>query len=256
MSAEALAAEHGRFGVDFREAVARPLGFRGVDWRAAEVGPGGDAAEETSLLLLAGAGSFSLTGSTAGVFYGRKIAAGAGSYLLTGTAATFVSHVWHDSFVSTLNANSGGGLNGTNAHIVIGAAALSTSGSKIRITLKGSTAGEGSKTSACYIQQPSGAGPTQVTMDGGTTSLEVAAGATKLTDEITFAVDETKDLYISWFFNDASKDGARQNFSSPNANCQVFFKTAADDSANPTNTSGYSSSNPFEFIIDKVEVFS
>ncbi len=164
------------------------------------------------------------------------------------------SGTWQTEFTGGLNAN-GTGLNGVNYHYVIGQAAMSISGSKVRITFAGPSSGEACKTSACYIAQLSGDGPTQVTMDGGTGAIEVAAGATKLSDEITFALDQTKDLYISWYFNDASKDDYRQNFSSPNGNVFVYVKTAADDSANPTNSSGYAAQGK-EVLVSLLEVFA
>jgi hypothetical protein len=59
----------------------------GVTWSASVPAPlaGGGAATYT---LTAAAGSYALTGQSAGLLYGRKLAAGAGTYTLTGQAAT------------------------------------------------------------------------------------------------------------------------------------------------------------------------
>lgn len=160
---------------------------------------------------------------------------------------------WQTSFVGTLNANSGS-LGTLNLKIGLLANVCTVSGSKIRFTLIGPTT-ENCKTTACYIQQAGGAGPTQVTFNNGTGALVIPQNGMIVTDEIVFAFDKTLPFRLTWYVNDAAQDDMRQNFSTPNAGSSYFFVGGADDSADPLNVSGYTHSDPIEALIGLIEVY-
>lgn len=120
---------------------------------------------------------------------------------------------WSTSWsIADLATGSSGGNAGYLNRQLIAASLLTTSGSKGRITLNHNSVDY--KISGCYIghQASSGdpydfdGGQVKVTFDSGADGCTISAGVDKVSDEITFALDETKAIVISYYVSDAAFD--------------------------------------------------
>lgn len=148
------------------------------------------------------------------------------------------------------------GWSGFNMRQHLAASLLSTSGSKVRLTLEAAAGTSGLSIDGMYIGHQAGAGDVfdfdggqaQVTV-GASASWTIAQGGTQLTDEITFALDETKALLIAVHFNATSTlRGANSVSGATN-----HFKSAANETAT-SNVSAYSNSTSALRLINKIEV--
>lgn len=160
---------------------------------------------------------------------------------------------WVTSFSTTFSSDSAG-WNGYNYRNIVAAASLSQSGSKVRLTLE---AGAGGATviDGCYIGHAAAVGDAydfdggqmQVTV-GGNAAFTIAAGASVVTDEIAFALDETKNLILAMHFNGVTTlRGAALGSSG-------YYKSAANETAT-ANVTGYSSDGNVTRVVNKIEVF-
>jgi len=210
------------------------------------------------LNLVAGNGSYALTGAAAGVTKSAALltlTAGGGSYAITGAAASVVKTVgWTTTFSATLGADSTG-WSGFNIREVIDASIISTSGSSVRLTLQAAAATSGCSIDGLYIGHPAGSGD-PYDFDGsqvqvlvtGSPSFTIAMGASVVTDPVTFALDQTKHLIIAAHFNATSSVRAQ-----PLAGTTLHFKSAANETAT-ANVTGYTTTGSALRLINKVEV--
>lgn len=157
----------------------------------------------------------------------------------------------------TLNANQTG-WGGYTIIARFGAAALSTSGSVIRLRFVPVTSGNNVTIGACYVGHAAGAGDaydfdgTQVAVTvSGSGSFALTAGGSAVTsDNITYALDETKDLLIA--MNMSATADLRRN-TSTGSNYNMYFKAASAD-ASTTNKSGYTPAANQSYVVDQIEV--
>lgn len=185
-----------------------------------------------------GVGAASGIGAASGVSI--STAAVVGTATAVGTATGMGSGAFADTFAQALNANSAGWDNNT-LRMRFEAAALSTSGNAVRITIEASSAA-GFVIDHMRIGHAAGAGdaydfastPTVLTFDGGNAGVTVGTGATKTTDIISFALNEASALIIAVHFNGTSAIRSRQSV----ADVDSFFKAGADDTGT-VNATGY-----------------
>lgn len=163
--------------------------------------------------------------------------------------------VWVTSFSQTLNIDSAN-WNGNNLRMCIFAAVLTQSGSKTRLTLQSGSGAEGAAISEAWIGHQSGSDQwdagtlTQITV-GASTSFTIPANTSVVTDEINFALDETQDIVVTFYFNSAANDTLRGR------NLVVstisYFKAAASE-ASVGDVTGYSGTNQGLRLISTIEV--
>lgn len=139
----------------------------------------------------------------------------------------------------------------THARDIVAAADISTSGNTIRITLKGHST-TAYDILGCSIVERSGTSddgtttPTRITFDSGSSSTTVQIGTDKVSDEITFALDETKTYLLHIFFNTgvttyAATSGGR------------YYKTSDTNYTMDQTWSSDGNSSNF-FFLSKIEV--
>jgi hypothetical protein len=163
--------------------------------------------------------------------------------------------VWTTTFAQSLNFDNAG-WNGFNMRQVIDNTLLSTSGTHTRMTLEASSAG-GCSIDAMYIGHAALAGDAY-DFDGGQVqvlvgasgSFSIGAGSTVVTDDIAFALDETKNLVIAAHFNATS---ALRSHALVNAN--NWFKSAANETST-ANVTGYTQSTSVVRLVNQIDVRS
>ena len=140
-----------------------------------------------------------------------------------------------------------------NLRQVIPAASISTSGTRCRIKLEansgaltifdGVSIGERSGTTGNFA-----AAPTQVTFNGGNTSVSILAGGTAVSDWIVLDIDESKDYLVHLASVNQNFEMRYGNAGSPPA---IYYKDGAgqSDESLTQNISGYSSANFFVQIV-------
>jgi 6-phosphogluconolactonase (cycloisomerase 2 family) len=154
----------------------------------------------------------------------------------------------------------GAAFNGYTVRQVVDSGQLTRSGSKVKISFKGTTT-DGNSISSCYIGLKASSGdaydfasaPTQVTFNGGSAGFSVTSTTAVTSDEISFEIDETKSYVIAFrvtsgFNNWAATVNAGSN--------QVWAKSASND-ASTVNATGYTNfSSTGEVLgISKIEVY-
>lgn len=155
----------------------------------------------------------------------------------------------------TLNSNSTG-YGGYTIVQRISAAALSTNGDKVRLTLAPASSGSNTVINKVYIGKPGTApsfdgGQVQVTFSGGSAGVTLTAGgATVVSDAVSFSFDHTSDFLVAIEFG-ATAD-PRRNLS-PGSNYNLWTKAAVAEAANTTK-SGYTDQGTIAFVVDLVEV--
>jgi hypothetical protein len=197
-------------------------------------------------------------------FYGPTVAPGAvtltPSLFTDGDtfhAATVTAPSYTDTYAQALNGDSNA-WNGSNLRQWFAAAALSTSGSKVRITIEGGST-EGAQISAMYIGHAAGSGDaydfdgTQVQVtSGGNTTFTVGAGSTLVLDPVTYAFDETKAFIVAAHFNNSAADNLRGR-TGLGANINAYFKLAANETST-SNVSTYTSGSGNLRLVNRIEV--
>lgn len=131
-------------------------------------------------------------------------------------------------------------------------------GSKIRLTFTAAASG-GFSIDAAYVQFRNTAGdlydftttPIAITFSG-LSNVTVTAGNEVVTDEITIAIDGTKDIVVAVHFDATSSIASLSN--PLLVSWMEGYYKAADDAAT-VDASGYTSGE-FEYLITKVEVFT
>jgi hypothetical protein len=134
---------------------------------------------------------------------------------------------------------------------------VTTSGTSVRITLlRGDT--ESYKIDKMYIGHRSGTGcdfdggQVKVTFNGGSNGCTVTTSADVLSDEITFSVDETKDLILSFYTTDGDYD--KFPYESAEPSVKLYYKDSAGSDTALTTVSDYSSYYGTFVCIKKIEV--
>lgn len=164
---------------------------------------------------------------------------------------------WTDTFATELLVSNQGGWAGNNLRIVLSASILSTSGTTVRITMKASTLA-GCSIDAAYIGHQALAGD-PYDFDGGQVAITVSgspsftigAGAFAVSDPITFALDETKNLVLAFHFDTTSdvRSGSVSGISG-------YYKVAANETAT-SNVSGMTFDGTFYGkLVSRIEVHS
>jgi hypothetical protein len=146
------------------------------------------------------------------------------------------------------------GWNGYTIRQYIPASKLSTSGSKVRIRLVAAAAAQ-TVIDACYIGHRNASGDpydfdgtqVQVLFSGATGVTLTAAGASVVSDAITYALDEAKDLVIAFHFSGPSS--IRQG---TDTGSTYYYKSAVNEAATANVTSYTASGN--RAIVDLIEV--
>jgi hypothetical protein len=220
-------------------------------------GAGGGAAASVGVIAAA-AGSYALSGVTAGITWidNKTLAAATGSYALTGSLAGLLagfSGTWVATYSQTLDADSSG-WTGYTLRILIGASLLSTSGSHVRATLKASSLA-GCSIDACYIGHRAASGDlydfdgSQVQLKvAGSGSFTIATGDTALTDAATYALDETKDVLVAVHF--VSGD---VRFNGTGISGVTGYYKGGSNEAATTDVSGYSSNVGASYLVAMIE---
>jgi len=159
---------------------------------------------------------------------------------------------WQTTFSKTMTAEEAG-YGGYTHRQPIPFYTLAVSGTAIRITVEAGTGGSAG-VSNMYIQER-GAGdeydflstPVPVTFDSGSSSVTVAAGVPKLSDEIAFTFDRDKSYVIAIYFGGAAT--LRRESDVGNS----YYKGGSD--AATVNASGYSLTGGRMYFIKQVEVY-
>lgn len=165
---------------------------------------------------------------------------------------------YSDTLSWTLTNNSGDNAGYTYVQ-TIAAAIIPRDGSSVVVTFESGSSTL--KVSGAYIGEQAGSGdaydfagtPTQITFDGGAAFFEISSGSTKASDQITFAVDETKTYLVAFQMSDAGKGYMKQtNDDSQNTNC--YYKNAGTDAAT-VNKSGYTGPDPDMYGVKSIVIY-
>ena len=143
-----------------------------------------------------------------------------------------------------------------NTRVIIPAGALSTSGTKIRVTFTGHSS-EDSYIDACTIGLRDGSSysfdgaPTAITFDSESPSGTVPANGTKLSDEITFTLNEASDYLIHiWWLN-----GYAWRYSGSGGNGAAYeIDDALSDESTDISISGYTEDADRHIMVGEIEV--
>lgn len=177
-----------------------------------------------------------------------------------GSAQNFsvtVGYDWTDSFVSPQNAGTSSGWNGFTLRQLIGAAALSSSGTYVRIVLETVTGGsftvdgvyigEQASTGDAYDMKASAPAPTQLLFNGS--ASVTCNNSTVTTDPLPFAIDETKSYIVTMHFSNTSTVKAGSSITGVTA-----YNKAAVNEAATADVTGYSGTAGTTRCLKKVQV--
>ena len=142
----------------------------------------------------------------------------------------------------------------------IPASLISTSGSKIRVTLQENT-GIAYKIADLYVGHKAASGDNydfdgnqvRVTFNGGGTGCSVNASETKVSDEIVFALDETKDLILSYYGTDTSFDDWPYT---NGVTTKVYYMSGHTSDVATSDMSGMTTINNQDMLIKTIEVIN
>ncbi len=145
-----------------------------------------------------------------------------------------------------------------NFRMIYSGSEMNMSGSKIRLTIKahntqnqyigGVSIGERNGSTIGMISVP-----TRVTFDGGNSDVTILAGVDKVSDEIDFEIDETKQYLVHVFHN----AGASSYYAYAYTGGRYYIVSNNDDTMVQTPT-GYNTSqvSGYTGFISKIEVYS
>lgn len=144
-----------------------------------------------------------------------------------------------------LGGSSGGNATVTFRHVFAAAGLTAPSGTptQMRITFHaGTSGGENWQIDKAYVGHKAAAGDaydaaslTQITFDGGSGSVTITSGTTKLSDTIAFAWDKVSDLVISYYQSNASADSIKRELGLSNV---LQYTVGGDEAAAPDASSG------------------
>ncbi len=167
------------------------------------------------------------------------------------------------AFEAAFDDNQGGWADDCMVQRINAAGNLFNSGTKVRITLRGST-NIALIIERAYISQAAsapGGGPdaevdslagdrAQVTF-GGNEGVTLAAGASVLSDEIAYPFVHIKDLIIA--FDIGNQGGARRG---PKVGCQAYRSVNTDQAATADRSNFTAEIADTVYLVEKIEVFS
>lgn len=147
-----------------------------------------------------------------------------------------------------------------NHRVRVAGSQLSASGTAFRLTLTGVTSGTTAAISGMYAGHKAGSGDaydfdgTQVQVRvGGNAAFSVAAGATVVTDWITYAFDETKDFVVAFHTSSGDIRG-RANVDTTNFD---WWTKSGSTEVSTANVTGYTQSGTYDFaLVSLIEVQS
>lgn len=165
---------------------------------------------------------------------------------------------WRTTMSQTLNNNTTG-YGGFTIRQWFAAGVISLSGNPVRVRLTPTTTGLNTILTGIYIGHAAGAGDAydfdgaqvQVLFSGSGSVTLTAGGASVTSDEIGFALDETKNLIVS--MQHAATSSVR-DVSGLGANYVSYQKAGAE--AATTNVTGYSTLSGTLTVCDLIEVFA
>ena len=156
----------------------------------------------------------------------------------------------------------GSGFANWGIRVVIDAAQISTSGSTVNVTFVAGTGSDGFSIAGAYIGHAAGAGDAydfdgnqaQITFDGGSGSVTIAASGTKKSDDISFDLDETKNLIIAvGIANDTGNDEIRDQTSA--TGFDTYQKSGGNGEESTTDVTGYSKQASRRQAVGQINVF-
>lgn len=165
---------------------------------------------------------------------------------------------WFTSYSQTSAWSYGTNSASMNFRMIYSGTDLKMSGSKIKLTIKannsvsqtlaGVSIGERSGSTISTVSTP-----TRVTFDGGSSSVTIAANVDKVSDEIDFEIDETKQYLIHVFQN----EGASGDYAYAYVGGRYFIASGTDDTMTQTPT-GYNATqiSGYTGYISKIEIYS
>lgn len=168
-----------------------------------------------------------------------------------GTAAS----TWQTTYSRAFTSNQSG-LGGTNLRCVIGSSDLAFSGSnKVRVTLVAATAA-GFVLDAAAIGHGAASGDTYdfdgaqiaLTFAGGNAGVTCSANSSVLSDEMTFALNNTKNFVVAAHFSSGST-----RIVSAAGTTDSWQKTAASEVLT-SDVTGYSDFGGFNWLVSLIEV--
>jgi hypothetical protein len=184
---------------------------------------------------------------------------GAATNLSTSTASALKPTVVPDTFAGaydpTLTGNSTG-FGGVMDRFVIAAAAFSTSGDRVRLTVTPPTTGNNTNIAHAFIGPKGASAPNfdgtqvRVTFGGNNGVTLVAGGASVVSDEVAIAFDHTKDYVVAFEFTGTTD---QRGIFGGASNVTRHEKVGSGESGT-TNVSGYSSNAGYVAVLDKIEV--
>ena len=161
-----------------------------------------------------------------------------------------------DTFTHVLGSDDAGAENYT-FRMIIPAAQISTSGSRIRVTITGHSSSTSEIDNVSIVERSGSSAdgtttPTELLFGGGGHGCTITAGNTAVSDWLTYSLDETKDYLIS--VDVAVSNGNRREDLSTGYG--RYFK-ASDNSYNAQNMpAGYTDQSGFAYTsyVSKIEV--
>ena len=166
------------------------------------------------------------------------------------------SQTWVSSFSYTLaDGSPSAGYTDYALRQAIPASAISTSGSTIRVTIKGNATVTSQYDNISIVERSPGTvngvtTPTELKFSG-VSGVTIAAGAEAVSDPLVFSIDETKPYFIH--FDVASVNGAFQRHAT--AGDDAYYKVATND-WNTQSPTGYTLITPYMFGVSKIEVLA
>lgn len=167
------------------------------------------------------------------------------------------SNATTNTWTNSLNNNTTGWAN-FNVRLRVGAAVLTTSGVAVRLTMKGVSSGSTLSISGMFVGHRAASGDvydfdgTQVRVTvGGSNSFTVAAGATVVSDWITYSLDEARDLVLSYY---TTSGDMRTLTGGSSTNLDLWSKSGTSE-IEVSNVTGYTQSSGSDIaLIDRIEV--
>jgi len=183
--------------------------------------------------------------------------------MLTGLISSLPGeNIWRTTFARSLTADSASGFQGFMCRQLIGPTLLTTSGNRLRLTLQAGSA-DPVFIGNIYIgeQAPSG---NPYDMDGGqvhvfyngAATFTVPSGGSLVTDPVTFPLDITKTLIVSYFCTVGANSQLRRSAigTVPDASLYSQNNAGVDEASVSVLPAGYNISFQTEYLVNKIEV--
>lgn len=162
--------------------------------------------------------------------------------------------IWVTSFSQSFDTDSVSWAN-YSCRQVIDASILSTSGTKVRLTFRAGNSQNMKVDHVSIVEQDSGAdgkaAPTEVLFSAAS-GFDCAAGAEIVSDELSFAIDESKSYLVIWdFSSDSSKDDMRKK---TGLTGRTHYYKGSTDSYSSQTVTGFTTVSSEVRGVTKIEV--